>query len=142
MLGRLVLAACGVLLVGCGEPPPSDALALEHCVKLNIEPLPQTPEDPHVGTKDVFGCGVPKEALRPPYPDGTLIVKLATRQGQGFPWLLATARKVGGQWAWAEYTRNFAEEEYAKLPVREAVCTDCHAKVAAIDYIYTRYTER
>ena len=48
-------------------------------------------------------------------------------------------RKINGSWEWAEYTRNFADESFAKLSIDDAVCTDCHAQVEAIDWVFSVY---
>ena len=136
----LALAACS------GETLPDDVVGYKSCLKLNAEELPQKDDDPHVGVKNVYACNVTEADLvtadgEPivPYREGTLIVKEATRksEGQDYPWLVATARKEGGAWTWKEYTRNFPGEDFVRIPVAEAVCVDCHAKVKGVDYIYT-----
>ena len=97
------------------------------------------PSDPHDGFKEVFACGLePDELGVLPYPDDTLIVKFSRKAHHDFPYLVATAEKRGGVWEWAEYTRNFEDEAFLKLPIPESVCTDCHQSVAdSLDWIFT-----
>ena len=140
----LALTLVTLLASACVEEPPADALNYENCLSFHAEPIPPTgDDDPHFGFKSVYGCNVDAEALTQGpvsgYPDGTLIVKTAVRDDQDFPWLLATMRKINGSWEWAEYTRNFADESFAKLSIDDAVCTDCHAQVEAIDWVFSVY---
>ena len=136
----LVLLALGVL-VGCADTLPDDiADYRERCVKMNSNPLPRTEDDPHEGTKDVFACDVPREMLEAnerPFPDGTVIVKEATREDSDFPWLVATGRRIDGVWQWNEYTRNFESEDFVEILGPESTCIDCHEIVESVDWIYT-----
>lgn len=136
------------ILAACAEPLPADlAHFRERCVKLNAAPIPEKDSDPHRGVKDVWACNVKSDEIPDadgtapfPYPDGTVIVKESTRQGQDYPWLIATARKQGGTWTWDEYTRNFPDEELLHIYAKEDVCTGCHEDVAASsDWIFTVY---
>ena len=130
----------------CGQSLPEDITDYRsRCVQMNAAAIPPYDGDPHRGTKDVFACNVEEAALRAnqrPFADGTIIVKESTRVGEDFPWLVAVARKNGGEWTWAEYTRNFENEDLSKLLVPQSTCTDCHKAVAAADWIYTAYTPR
>lgn len=145
-LGLLVLAA---MATGCGEPLPDEVTGYqERCIKMNPTPHEPTEDDPHEGYKDVYACNIDAEALaalfqNPPvvYPDGTLIVKNSTKEGQDWPWLVATMKKVGGTWQWAEYTRNFRDEEFRTFGVSDTVCIDCHAKVKVNDFVYQVYVQ-
>ena len=125
----------------------ADYKVAEDCFQMNAELIEPTEDDPHQGYKNVYACNVTPEELRDeagapvfPYPEGTLIIKESTRENQDYRWLIATAEKKGGNWEWKEFTRNFANEEFAKLPVSEDTCVNCHNKVKALDYIYTIYS--
>ena len=122
----------------CGSAPPEDVLAYEDCPKLNDALLPKRSDDPHEGRKNVYACNVPcDEVDSRPFPDGALIVKESIKEGQDYPWLIATARKSKGEWRWDEYTRNFASEDFAHILASEEVCIDCHRKWKAADWIAT-----
>jgi hypothetical protein len=136
-------------VVGCGEPLPDDVkdyASSENCFQMNAAPIAPTEDDPHAGTKNVYACNVVPEDIVSdsgapiyPYPEGTLIVKESRKKHQDYQWLIATARKKNGAWQWAEYTRNFANEEFIKILAPESVCTNCHKKALGTDYIYTVY---
>ncbi len=135
-----------ILLVGCGEKLPDDIPGYDtRCVKLNpTEIPPEHSDDPHDGFKNVYACGMTEAevAARTPgdvWPDGTIIVKESSMPAQDHIWLIATMRKESGAWKWDEYTRNFADDDFLRLPISEDVCIDCHKKVAAIDWVYTQY---
>jgi hypothetical protein len=137
----LLVAAFGA---GCGSTLPDDVPGYEsRCVRMNREPIARYDGDPHKGLKNVFACNVAEAQLRAntrPFADGALIVKESTREGELFPWLIATARKQGASWRWDEYTRNFADEEFRHILAGESICTGCHAKAEAADWIFTTYT--
>ena len=133
------------LLGACGETPPADALNYDSCVVM-AEEIPPTASDPHIGYKNVYACNITQEALvamdeQPEfvYPEDTLIVKTSRREHQDYAWLVATARKVGGAWEWAEYKRNFENEDFLSIPVSQSVCIDCHKKASQLDSIYSKY---
>lgn len=130
-------------LTGCADSLPDDiADYANRCQKMNRTPLPERSDDPHRGEKNVYACGVSDEALQQntrPFPDGTLIVKESTRSDSSFPWLVATAEKRNGSWAWNEYSRNFETEPYLAILATESVCTDCHRRVKSADWIYTLF---
>lgn len=133
-----------VLVAGaCGSELPDDVPGYQtRCVRMNAQPIPRYEDDPHKGNKNVYACNVDMAALeanKRPFPDGTLIVKESTREGDAFVWLIATARKQGGAWKWNEYTRNFPDEDFRHILAGESVCTDCHAKAKGADWIYTPY---
>ena len=146
---RSALATTALILLaaGCTDALPSDIEGYrDRCIKLNPQPIPPTDADPHKGFKDVFACNVSLEQLvepdgRPklPYPDGTLIVKDSRRAHQDFQWLVATAKKEEGSWSWAEYTRNFENEDFLGVLAPEKVCVDCHRKAEESDWIFTTY---
>lgn len=147
----LLSASLSASAAACAERLPAGEAYRTHCLRMNPEPIAPYDGDPHEGWKDVWACDVTEADLldadgdvRLPYPDGTLIVKescaLAPCDDDGsYAWLIATARKTAGTWTWAEYTRNFADEDFAKLPLDEAVCTDCHQKYETLDWISTLY---
>ena len=101
----------------------------------------------HQGHKNIYACGITEEALiarqenNDPYPDGTLIIKESQKEHQSAPWLIAIVEKKNGTWQWAEYTRNFADQEYLKAPVGEDKCIGCHKDAKNADYIFTTYPE-
>ncbi len=137
------LALLLLLADGCGAPLPDDVAGYQtRCVRMNPEPLPPYDGDPHRGMKNIYACNVPPDdvvANRRPLPEGALIVKESSRVGEDFVWLIALARKQAGSWQWDEYTRNFADEELRHGLAGRSVCTDCHVKVEARDWIFTRY---
>ncbi|HIA02393.1 MAG TPA: hypothetical protein EYN66_10855 [Myxococcales bacterium] len=149
MLRTLTLVLV-LFLAGCGEPLPADVedyANSENCFQMNAELIAPTEDDPHEGFKNVYACNITPEDLISesgapifPYPPNTLIVKESRKETQDYVWLIATAKKTGGTWEWAEYTRNFANEEFIKIPAPASVCTDCHKKAKAADYIFTVYT--
>ncbi len=135
-------------VLGCADGLPSDVAGYaERCTRLNATPIPSKGEDdPHEGTKNVYACNVDPGALRDaagrpvlPYPEGTLLVKESVQDGQGFVWVLALMRKQGGRWEWAEYQRNFADQDFGRLAVPESLCMDCHAQVEAADWVFTPF---
>jgi hypothetical protein len=135
---KAILLAAVLLLSGCGDTLPDDARdPAADCIRLNALPIPPTARDPHAGTKNVYVCHT--ATTRPPFPDGTLVVKQSTRPGESFPWLVATARKHAGAWSWDEYTRNFADEDLVHNLAAESVCTGCHVRARAQDWIFTRF---
>ncbi len=142
-LFALALGALGAL-GACGSTLPDDVAGYDtRCVRLNETPLRAYEGDPHKGNKNVYACNVSIDALRAntrPFPDGTLIIKESKREGETFNWLTATARKQGGSWKWNEYTRNFGDEDFRHIVSGQSVCTGCHVKVMAVDWIYTSYS--
>lgn len=133
-VGLLVAASA------CGETLPDDIAGYEECLRMNAEPLPKRVDDPHEGQKNVFACNVTCEELQErPFPDGAVIVKESIKDGQDYAWLVATARKSGGEWQWDEYTRNFASEDFVSILPSEQVCIDCHTKWKADDWIATAF---
>jgi hypothetical protein len=140
LLGLLVVA----LAAGCGSSLPDDVPGYEsRCVRMNREPIARYDGDPHQGTKNVYACNMEQPRLQAnirPFAEGALIVKESTRAGDSFPWLIAIARKQGGVWQWDEYTRNFADEDFRHILAGQSVCTGCHVKAQAADWIFTTYS--
>lgn len=143
LVGRPTALLVAAVAGACGSPLPGDVPGYEtRCVRLNPEPIPRYPADPHKGVKNVYACNVDLPLLQAntrPFPDGALIVKESRHETEPFAWLIATARKQGGSWRWDEYTRNFADEEFRHILAGESVCTDCHVQARAADWIFTRY---
>jgi hypothetical protein len=143
--GALALWFLGA--AGCsGESLPADVAGYQsRCQKMNTQPIRVYEDDPHEGMKDVYACNVELallEANTRPFPEGTLIVKESTKEGFDYPWLLATARKLGGAWKWDEYTRNFGDEDFVRILASESVCTDCHRRAEPADWIFTPFSRR
>jgi len=140
-----------VALSACGEILPADIEGFEDdCELMNRRPFPPAgDDDPHDGFKNVYACNVPLDDLednKRPFPEGTIIIKTSTREGEDEPWLIATARKRDGEgvssWRWDEYTRNFEDEDFRRIPVGQSTCTDCHKDVESVDSIFTFYQAR
>jgi hypothetical protein len=140
-------AACSLSLLllvsACGATLPGDIPGYEsRCIRMNAEPIARYDRDPHDGVKNVYACNVDEAVLQAntrPFPDGTVIVKESTREGDDFVWLIATARKNKGAWQWDEYTRNFADEDFRRILAGQSVCTDCHDGAEGADWIWTTY---
>ena len=135
------------------EPPaalpglPDDIAGYEGWLKLNAQPIPPAPGgDPHNGTKDVY-VNQTREAIAPngqqkfPYPDGTIVVKEATRPGKDFIGLVAVMWKetgsnpAFGDWRFEEFLRNAPDAAF-RLAFEGAVCTGCHSGAAATDFVF------
>lgn len=127
---------------------PDYVAGYENWLKLNAEPIPPAPGgDPHNGTKNVY-VNQDREAIAPdgtqtfPYPDGSIVVKEATRPNKDFIGLIAIMRKVAGSdpdhndWEFIEYTRGASDDDFTIL-ARDRVCWGCHARVENIDYVFT-----
>jgi hypothetical protein len=98
--------------------------------------------------KNVY-VNVGREALtradgtqRLPYPDGTILVKEASTDGEVT--LIAIMRKISGvdpehgDWQFVEYKRDGANEPFATSDaLRDATCWSCHASVADDDWVFT-----
>lgn len=108
--------------------------------KLNAQPLPPRDADPHNGTKDVFASR--RARGNGFFPNGTVVVKEATRPGADFIGLIAIMRKERGadpahnDWVFVEYTREAADERF-RLQAEGAVCWSCHVGAADSDYVFT-----
>jgi hypothetical protein len=108
--------------------------------KLNAQPIPPRESDPHNGTKNVYAS----EAAGPDgvFPNGTIVVKEATRPGADFIGLIAIMRKRAGadpehnDWVFVEFTREAADARYG-LQAEGAVCWSCHVGAEATDYVFT-----
>ena len=143
---RIVALSFGLSLVlsmGCTTLPDDIPGYQDKCIRMNADPIAPTDDDPHEGYKEVYACDVGESDLKVPYPDGTVMVKESCPHGPcrdgEMVWLIATARKANGSWSWNEYTRNFEDEDFVEILADESVCTNCHKKVEALDWIYTPY---
>jgi hypothetical protein len=123
-------------------PPgvPAFVAGYRSWTKLNAAPIAPRESDPHNGTKNVF-------ASRPPggdgrFPNGTVIVKEATRPGVDFLGLIAVMRKRKGadpehnDWVFVEYTREAAGARFSEI-ASGAVCWSCHVGAEDTDYVFT-----
>jgi Cytochrome P460 len=108
--------------------------------KLNAQPLPPRDADPHSGTKNVYASKPAGPDGR--FPNGTIVVKEATRPGADFIGLLAIMRKRPGadpehnDWVFVEFTRDAATGRYG-LQAEGAVCWSCHVGAEETDYVFT-----
>jgi hypothetical protein len=109
-------------------------------LRLNDRPIGPRDSDPHLGTKNVFASEAQRGNGR--FPNGTIVVKEASRPGKDFIGLLATMRKQKGadpehnDWVFVEYTRDAANEPFSEL-ARGTVCWSCHVGAAESDYVFT-----
>ena len=109
-------------------------------IKLNAEPIPPRDSDPHNGTKNVFASR--RVGGNGRFPNGTVVVKEATRPGADFIGLVAIMRKQRGadpahnDWVFVEYTREAANARFG-LQAEGAVCYGCHVGAADRDYVFT-----
>ncbi|MFT7579139.1 MAG: hypothetical protein ACI9MR_000801 [Myxococcota bacterium] len=147
----LLLAGLGMTtFTGCSDEFPGELEDYaERCVKMNEAVIPPTPSDPHDGNKNVYACNVSVDQLVDsegnqlrPLPPGTIVIKESTRTYHDFVWLRAVARRDANGWSWAEYTRNFDNEEFKQILAPESLCTDCHKDAIAKDWIFTNYELR
>ena len=128
---------------------PAITAGYQNWLKLNAEPIPPVVGgDPHNGTKNVF-VNQNKETIAPggeqkfPYPNGSIVVKEATRPGKDFIGLIAIMEKQNGvnaahnDWIFTEYTRNASDAAFKKI-AEGALCWGCHSQVKDRDYVFTR----
>ena len=135
------------------EPPaalpglPDDIAGYDQWLKLNAQPIPPAPGgDPHNGTKNVY-VNQTREKIAPngqqqfPYPDGTIVVKEATRPGRDFIGLVAVMWKEAGNhpdagdWRFEEYLRGAPDAEF-RLAFEGGICIGCHSGVADTDFVF------
>lgn len=137
------------------EPPapslpeglPDDIAGYEGWIQLNTEPIPPIEGgDPHRGTKDVFtNLEADRAGGGPVYPDGTVIVKHATRPDRDFIGLIAIMRKIAGSdpanndWEYIEYAREGPEDAFSILASGQ-VCLSCHMNASGTDYVWVHTT--
>ncbi len=130
-----------------GEGLPEDILGYQDWLRLNEQPIPPIEDgDAHLGTKDVFAS---READRSGgsivYPDGTIIVKEATRPDGDFIGLVAVMRKEAGadpdhgDWVFVEYTRSGPDAAFG-VQARDAVCWNCHVGAQQTDWVWVHTT--
>lgn len=136
------------------EPPapplpeglPDDIAGYEDWIKLNPEPIPPIEGgDAHLGTKDVFTNLEADRGDALTYPDGTVIVKHATRPDRDFVGLIAIMRKIAGSdpgnndWEFIEYARDGPDDAFSIL-ASGSVCSSCHMNAAGTDYVWVHTT--
>ena len=140
------------------EPPaalpglPDDIAGYNHWLKLNAQPIPPAPGgDPHNGTKNVY-VNQTREKItlngqqKFPYPDGTIVVKEATRPGKNFIGLVAVMWKEAGSnpaaadWRFEEFLRGAPDAEF-RLAFEGGICTGCHTRAAATDFVFVTLEE-
>ena len=127
---------------------PDYTAGYDKWLKLNAEPIPPVAGgDPHNGTKNVY-VNQDRETIAPdgeqqfPYPDGSIVVKEATRPDKDYIGLIAIMRKKAGSdpehndWEFIEYTRNSPDDDFSIL-ASGRICWGCHARVKDIDYVFT-----
>jgi hypothetical protein len=133
------------------EPPPPEALpglpgytaGYRDWLQLNEEPIPPNPDaDAHRGTKNVYtSLEADRSAGSIVYPDGTIIVKEASRPDTDFIGLIAVMRKTAGadpahgDWLFVEWTRSSPDEPFSET-ARDAVCWSCHAGAEQTDWVW------
>jgi hypothetical protein len=109
-------------------------------IKLNKASIAPRDSDPHLGTKEVYASKEMRSNGL--FPNGTIIVKEATRPGKDFLGLIAIMRKQRGadpahnDWLFVEYTRDSRKEAFAEL-ASGAVCYGCHVGAEETDYVFT-----
>ena len=131
---------------------PDYTAGYDKWLKINAEPIPPVAGgDPHNGTKNVY-VNQERDTIAPdgeqqfPYPDGSIVVKEATRPNKDYIGLIAIMRKKAGSdpehndWEFIEYTRNSPNDDFSVL-ASGRVCWGCHARVEDIDYVFTELDE-
>jgi hypothetical protein len=131
------------------EPPPlpgpglpGELVGYQDWLQLNEEPIPPNPEgDAHLGTKDVFASQEADRSGGILYPNGTIVVKAATRPDKDFIGLVAVMRKEAGadpehgDWIFAEYTREAPDARFEETAA-DAVCWSCHGGAKQTDWVW------
>ena len=119
---------------------PKSIAGYRDWTKLNKASIAPRDSDPHLGTKEVYAS---KEmGSNGLFPNGTIIVKEATRPGKDFLGLIAVMRKQRGadpahnDWLFVEYTRDSRGEAFAEV-ASGAVCYGCHVGAEEADYVFT-----
>ena len=128
---------------------PDDVAGYTQWLKLNAEPIPPTPGgDPHNGTKNVYvnqtrATIAPNGTQQFPYPNGSIVVKDATRPGKDYIGLIAIMRKKAGtdpdhnDWEFTEYLRDAPDAAFS-LKFQGRICWGCHVQADDIDYVFTK----
>lgn len=127
---------------------PEDVAGYTQWLKLNVDSIPPVAGgDPHNGTKNVYvnqtrANIAPNGEQQFPYPDGSVVVKEASRPGKDYVGLIAIMRKKAdvnpdhNDWEFIEYVRNAPDAEFSVI-ARDGVCWGCHTQVQDIDYVFT-----
>ena len=127
---------------------PDDIAGYTQWLKLNAEPIPPKADgDAHSGTKNVY-VNQTRDTIAPngtqefPYPDGSIVVKDATRPGKDFIGLIAIMQKKAGtdpdhnDWEFTEYLRDAPDAAFS-LKFQGRICWGCHAQAKDLDYVFT-----
>jgi len=119
---------------------PKSIAGYREWIKLNEASIAPRDSDPHLGTKEVYASK--KMRSNGLFPNGTIIVKEATRPGKDFLGLIAVMRKQRGadpahnDWLFVEYTRDSRKDAFAEV-ASGAVCYGCHVGAEESDYVFT-----
>jgi hypothetical protein len=119
---------------------PKSIAGYRDWTKLNKASIAPRDSDPHLGTKEVYASKEMRSTGL--FPNGTIIVKEATRPGKDFLGLIAVMRKERGadpahnDWLFVEYTRDSRKEAFAEV-ASGAVCYGCHVGAEETDYVFT-----
>ena len=119
---------------------PTSIAGYREWIKLNKASIAPRDSDPHLGTKEVYASKEMRSSGL--FPNGTIIVKEATRPGKDFLGLIAIMRKQRGadpahnDWLFVEYTRDSRGEAFAEV-ASGAVCYGCHVGAEETDYVFT-----
>ncbi len=115
-------------------------------LKLNEEPIPPAADAPHGEFKNVY-VDQTRATLAPdgtqvfPYPDGAVVVKDGSRDGDAAA-VVAVMRKMAGadpehgDWIYEEFSRTSADADYTLL-AEGAVCWGCHVGATETDWVFT-----
>jgi hypothetical protein len=119
---------------------PKSIAGYRNWTKLNKASIAPRDSDPHLGTKEVYASKEMRSTGL--FPNGTIIVKEATRPGKDFLGLIAVMRKQRGadpahnDWLFVEYTRDSRKDSFAEV-ASGAVCYGCHVGAEETDYVFT-----
>jgi Cytochrome P460 len=119
---------------------PKSIAGYREWTKLNKASIAPRDSDPHLGTKEVYASK--QMRANGLFPEGTIIVKEATRPGKDFLGLIAIMRKERGadpahnDWLFVEYTRESKSERFSEV-ASGAVCYGCHVGAEETDYVWT-----
>jgi hypothetical protein len=126
---------------------PNDVAGYEKWLKLNAKPIPPRAADPHNGDKNIYvnqarATIAPGGQQKFPYPEGSIVVKEATRPGKDFIGLIAIMRKIKGtdpahnDWMFVEYVRDGKDDAFREI-AKGAICWGCHIGAKDTDYVFT-----
>jgi hypothetical protein len=115
--------------------------------RLNVDRVLENPSGAHPQPKDVYislegDALLDGDALRLPFPDGTLVVK-----ERGDPDTLVVDRiylmeRVDGRWLYSFYDRQADGGFSGQQLGADNFCSGCHAGAAETDFVFTEYQRR